>query len=375
MAVQNRLDTEATTLALAKWLPTQLTGARDVEVSGVRLPDTSGWSYLSILFDASWSDDSGEHRRHLVARQQPPSGGVFPAYDLRTEFMVMKALAERSDVPMPEMLWVETDPSALGAPFLVMSKVEGRVPPDDPPYSHAGWVLELGEKGQRRLYDNGLRALAGIAALDPGRLGLADLGTNGPHLSKHAPGLDNQLAYYRHLYQWSFPDGGHPTVEAALDWAQQNRPTETGPLRVSWGDARIGNMIFAEDLSVAAVLDWELATLASPEQDLGWWQFTLRMYGEGVGAAQPPGFPGTAETVERYEQLSGHRVRHLDYYEAFAALRAAIIIGRIGTMMISAGLLPEDSLMPVSNPAANILAELLGLPAPADSVADWLGKR
>jgi aminoglycoside phosphotransferase (APT) family kinase protein len=370
MAVENRLDPRAVAAALRPWLAARVPDARNVQVTDVRLPDTSGWSYLSILGTASWSDRSGAHRRDLVVRLQPPSGGIFPSYDLPCEFAVMAALAE-TGIPLPEMLWVETDPGVLGAPFLVMSRVSGRVPPDDPPYSHAGWVLELGEEGQRRLYDNGLRVLAGIAALDPGALDVS--WPTG--LSKHSPGLDDQLAYYRHLYEWSFPDGGHACVEAALKWADEHRPAETGPDRVSWGDARIGNMIFADDLSVAAVLDWELTTLARPEQDLGWWRFTLRMYGEGVGAAQPPGFPGPAETVERYEELSGHRVRDLDYYEAFAALRAAIIIGRVGTMMITAGQLPPDSPMPISNPAANILAELLDLPAPADTMADWLGKR
>jgi aminoglycoside phosphotransferase (APT) family kinase protein len=380
MAVQNRLDAEATAAALRTWLAARLPDARDVQVSDVQVPATSGMSYLSVLVTARWRDrDTRDPRRwhveRLVVRLQPPSGGVFPRYDLDAEFQIMRALADTPAVPVPEARWLETEPAVLGAPFLVMRHVAGRVPPDDPPYSHTGWVLDLGEDGQRRLYDNGLRALAAVASaeVDPGALRAFTDQAPGEIPSKHASGLDNQLAYYQHLYEWTFP-GGHPTLEAGLAWAREHRPDE-GPPRVSWGDSRIGNMIFADDLSVAAVLDWELASLADPELDLGWWQFMLRMNSEGVGAPPPPGFPDRTATVERFEELSGHRVLHLDYYEAFAALRAAIIIGRIGNMMIDAGFLPADSPMPISNPASTILADLLVLPPPAATTADWVGKR
>ncbi|HEY1967923.1 MAG TPA: phosphotransferase family protein [Pseudonocardia sp.] len=380
MAVQNRLDAEATAAALRTWLAARLPDSRDVQVSDVQVPATSGMSYLSVLFTARWRDphegDPDRQRvERLVVRLQPPSGGVFPRYDLAAEFQIMRALADRPGAPVPEARWLETDPAVLGGPFLVMSHVAGRVPPDDPPYSHTGWVLDLGEGGQRLLYDNGLRALAAVAGaeVDSSALPAFTDPPTGEFPSKHTPGLDRQLAYYQHLYEWSFP-GGHPTLEAGLSWALEHRPDE-GPLRVSWGDSRIGNMIFADDLSVAAVLDWELATLADPELDLGWWLFTLRMNSEGVGAPPPPGFPGRTATAERFEELSGHRVRHLDYYEAFAALRASIIIGRIGNMMIDAGFLPADSPMPISNPASTILADLLVLPPPAATMADWVGKR
>ena len=60
---------------------------------------------------------------------------------------------------------------------------------------------------------------------------------------------------------------------------------------LSWGDARIGNMMFGDDLAVNGVLDWEMVGLGSPDIELGWWLFILRHHTEGIGAPLPPGFP------------------------------------------------------------------------------------
>ena len=55
----------------------------------------------------------------------------------------MRALHDRTDVPAPNVLFSEPEPSVLGGPFLVMERIDGRVPPDDPPYTISGWLLEL----------------------------------------------------------------------------------------------------------------------------------------------------------------------------------------------------------------------------------------
>lgn len=374
MAVLNQIDPEETRRQLETWLSEKLDQAEAVEVSNVDVPASSGFSYLTILFDASWRSRGDQYSQRYALRLQPPSGGVFPKYDLPGEFAVMRAVDVHTTVPVAHAHWIETDPAVLGAPFMVMDRVDGRVPRDDPPYTHTGWVLDLSAEGQARLYDQALCVLARLAGADVSTLGLDELGAVGPdgQVDKHSPGLENQLAYYEYLYEWT--GRPHPTLEAGLQWARENGPTDE-PLALSWGDARIGNMMFAEDLSVAAVLDWELAVIASREQDLGWWQVMLEMYSAGVGAPSPAGFPDRAATIARFEEISGHTVKHLDYYETFAALRAAICVGCVGALMIEHGFLPPDSPMPIANPASNILASRLGLPAPATIITDWVGKR
>jgi aminoglycoside phosphotransferase (APT) family kinase protein len=107
-----------------------------------------------------------------------------------------------------------------------------------------------------------------------------------------------------------------------------------------------------------------MASFGSPEQDLGWWLFMHRHHTEGFGLPHPEGFPSPAEVITRYEELSGHTVRHAHFYEAFAALRGSVIMVRLARMMIDAGLLPPDHGMAENNGSSRILATLLGLPAP-----------
>ena len=79
-----------------------------------------------------------------------------------------------------------------------------------------------------------------------------------------------------------------------------------------WGDARIGNIIF-DGTRPAAVLDWEMVTLGSPEMDLAWSIFLDRHHSEGMGLPRLEGFPSYEETVERYEALTGFEVQDLHY--------------------------------------------------------------
>src|SRR6266478_980252 len=144
MALSNKTDPEVAERNLTAWLAAKLEGAKDVRVSGVNVPSSSGLSYETILFDASWRVPSGsEQRERLVARVQPTGSTVFPERTLKSEYRVMKALGERTAVPVPRVLWIDDDASVLGAPFAVMGRVDGRVPADDPPFTATGWVPEL----------------------------------------------------------------------------------------------------------------------------------------------------------------------------------------------------------------------------------------
>jgi aminoglycoside phosphotransferase (APT) family kinase protein len=371
MALKNTIDPQRAAPALAAWLAAKLPGADDVRVSDVHVPHESGISAETAMFEAAWREQGTEVRKGLVARVQPITGGVFETCDLGPELMVLRALGEHTDVPVPAALWHERDESVLGAPFLVMERLHGRVPRDDPPFTVAGWVLELNADEQRTLHDNGLRALAAVHAADPHALGLDSLAAT--HMGGAT--LADQIASWQRFYAWSADGEPNPTVDAAFAWLHDHRPQDAGPTRISWGDARLGNMIFADDLSVAGILDWELATLGSPEIDLAWWLFILRHHTEGIGAPMPPGFPDAGETVRRYEELTGHRARHLDYYEVYAAMRLSVAMVRAARMMIAAGQLPPDSTMAVNNPASQLLAGMLGLATHAGPTQSFIGNR
>jgi aminoglycoside phosphotransferase (APT) family kinase protein len=363
MAFANKLQASQVKVALTEWLSDRLD---DVEVSAIEVPATSGLSCETVLFDASWQQSAARRTESLVARVAPqPGTGLFPEYDLEREALVMRALSEHTGVPTPRILFTESDESVLGGHFIVMNRIRGRVPSDDPPYSVSGWVLDLSLEQQRALLDNAVDTVAAVARIDVGSLGLEALGRLG---------LDAQIAYLQHLYEDGAHGRAHAVPEAGLAWLRENAPTEE-PLRLCWGDARIGNMMFADDLTVSGALDWEIASLGSPEADLGYFLLALRLWSEGFGAPSPPGFPDRAEIVARFEAASGHVCHHLDYYERYGAVFAAIMVMRGGYHMIDAGILPADSTMPQTNPGSVLLADLLDVPAPTGAVTDWAGKR
>jgi aminoglycoside phosphotransferase (APT) family kinase protein len=137
----------------------------------------------------------------------------------------------------------------------------------------------------------------------------------------------------------------------------------------------VGNIIFSDDLAPAGVLDWEMVVLASREQDLGWWLFLMRHHTEGVGLPLPAGIPDHGETIDYYERITGHKVRNLDYYEILGGTRLAILMVRAAHMMIAAGMMPPDSPMAQSNPASQLVAKLLDLPAPTGTTTSFIGNR
>lgn len=369
MALKNTIDANVAATRLADWLATKLTDAQDIRVTDVAVPGAAGMSNMTVLFSATWRDGGGgQQRKGMVARVQPESAGVFPTYDLRKEATIMRAVGENTAVPMPQIYFYEEDPSVLGSPFLVMQRVEGRVPADDPPFTAAGWVLDLSPTQRRQMWTSGIDALARIHSVDWRSLGLGFLDD-----PEHTSALDAQLAWWRAMFDWAAEGEPNPTIESALTWLQQNRPDD-GEKVLNWGDARVGNIIFADGVA-AAVLDWEMAALASREHDLGWWLFVMRHHTEGIGMALPEGVPDRTETIAIYEQVSGHRVRNLDYYEVFGGTRLAIIMVRAAHMMISGGMLPPNSAMALNNPASQLVAKLLNLPAPIGAVTSYIGNR
>jgi aminoglycoside phosphotransferase (APT) family kinase protein len=373
MALKNSLEpttvAERLAVALRRHLGPHLEGAADARVEAVEIPSANGMSNETVLFDATWDGPGGPRRERLAARVQPSGPAVFPRYDLGLEYAVMSTLAEHTDVPVPRMFFHEPDAGLLGAPFLVMARVDGRVPSDDPPYTAGGWVTELGAEQQATLHDNALRTLAGIHAVDLDRVGLR-------HLRAHPEaGVAGQLTLWRDTFAWAAEGDRNPTVEAALDWLADNQPADTGPDVLNWGDARIGNLLFDGSHSVTAVLDWEMLCVGPRELDLGWWLFMQRYYSEGLDLPAPPGFPDHERLAARYRELTGHDPAGLHFYEVLAGTRLAVLMHRAGKLMIAAGQLPPDSTMTLSNPASQLLARLLDLPAPAGLTQSFVGHR
>ncbi|WP_298291699.1 phosphotransferase family protein [Novosphingobium sp.] len=371
MALSNQIDTEKGAIALASYLSQHHPAAEWLKVIDLLVPTANGLSNETILFTMVKAVDGQETAERLVARVQPSGPAVHPSYDMEREFRLLKIIGERTSVPVPSVVSFEPGKTVLGAPFLLLKFVAGKVPGDDPLYTTTGWVLELTDSQRSAMSFNALEALAKIHAVDWLGLGLdfLDKPEFGPK------GLAQELNYIRAAYEWGRAGFRHPVIEAAFDWIEQNIPTGEEPLALTWGDARIGNMIFAEDQSVAAVLDWELAAIASPEMDLGWWLFLQRAYTDAIDVPLPGGLFDREKLVAEYERMTGHIVRNLDFYEIFAVLRGSIQMLRVGTLLIEAGLLASDSPIRAVNPTVNLLADLIGVPRLDGQAESWVGNR
>ncbi|XRQ11426.1 phosphotransferase family protein [Actinomadura welshii] len=352
MPVPDQRDAGLTRRNLSGWLGRHLPGAR---ITHLETPQTSGFSNETLIFDADWPGPGGAVRSEpFVARVAPVKYQVFPEPRFEEQYRLMRILDERTSIPVPPIRWYEPSSDVLGAPFFVMGRIDGRVPTDMPPYHTGGWVTEVPPDERAAMWWSTLKILADLHRLDVGALGLGFL----DQPAWGAPGLDQRLNYYEHYLHWAY-QGPQETALKALDWLKANRPDEPDDPVALWGDARIGNVIFQAGVP-AAVLDWETATLGAPEEDLAWFMFLDRHHSEGMGAARLDGFPSYADTVARYEELLGHPMRDMAYYEILSGFKFSVIMARIGQAMIDFGWIDREADFPYNNNCTQLLARIMG---------------
>ena len=316
-------DPEELARRLTAWLGTRLPGA---EAVGVTLPAANGLSSETLLFDIEHPEPP-LRRCALRLAADPAAYTVFPVYDMARQYRTMRLVAERTDLPVPRVLWLEEDPGPLGAPFFVMERVEGRVPPDVMPYTYEGnWLHAASDAERERLEAATVGLLARLHDQVPAGAAefLAEAG-DGDALRRH---VTAQRAYYDWVVAGLAPS---PLIEEAFDRLAHLWPDDPGTPVLNWGDARIGNVVY-DGFAPAAVLDWEMAALAPREVDLGWTIYLHRFFQDLTVASGQRGLPGflRRDRVEtRYAELTGHTPRNMEFHTLYAALRHAIVMLRI----------------------------------------------
>lgn len=325
-------------------------------VVGWEAPGGTGYSSLTYLADVEAPDGTVGRQ---VLRAVPSGPTVFRDYDLGLQVACMRQLAEV--VPTPPVLAHEPDPAPLGRPFYVMAHVPGRIPDDNPPYALAGWLKESPPDAQRAHYEHGLDVLGALHRVRPDAAGLAE------HLvrpDRGATGLDQMVAVWKDLLAWGREGTEQPTIDAAWAWLDEQRPTDPGRDVVLWGDARLSNLVFAEDGTVRAVLDWEMAGSGPGEVDLAWFLWMDRQFTDVFGAPRLDGFPGEDALVARWEAAVGHAAQDLDWYLTFAGVRFATVLTRVALRSKADGLVPADSDVERNHLGTRLLAQVRGLPEP-----------
>ena len=245
--------------------------------------------------------------------RRPPLGHVLAtAHDMGREYRVISALRD-TDVPVALPYALCTDPDVIGAPFYVMSKVDGVV------YRTAELIAPVGPIRIRAIADQMIDTLARLHAVVPAEVGLADFGRPVGFLPRQVRRWQKQLDASR-----SRPIAG---IEELHELLAASQPAGSPPTIVH-GDYRLDNPLVGPDDKVAAVVDWEMATLGDPLTDVGLLIVYQQMdrLGEGPLASSAPGYPTVPEVLDHYAQVSGRDLSDLAFYIALASFKSAVIL-------------------------------------------------
>jgi len=354
---------EALAGTLAAWLK-ERTGADSVTVSEFARP-AAGQSSDNVLFDASVDS----HVEHLVIRRQADGATIFRDPDVIKEARVVQGLST-AGVRVPNVRWTEPDSSVLGAPFFIMDRVEGMVPFGKPSIHAAGWIPSLKPAARERLWTSALNVLISVHAV-PWR-------STHDFLLKGDPGAASAGSHLTALadwYQWTTGTRSYPITDAALEYLEEHlADIDPGDPVLLWGDPRVGNVIFAEDNTVAAALDWETASIGPAGRDLAHWLFFDEFQTEAVGIERLPGWPDRQETVAFYEKHSGRRLSGLVFFDVMESLFMATTLIRQADHRVRMGLAEPGTRMGHDNAVTQMLSRKLGLAVPPLS-PDYLAHR
>lgn len=307
-------------IALEPIIRRRLPAAGRARITGwTRAPH--GYSTETYLFEVTGLDgpDLG-----LVLRR-PPEFSILPDFDLRRQYLVMQRLAG-SPVPVPTMRWIETDPTELGTPYFVMDRLyDVETVSDVPPYHESGIYAETDDAGRAAMWNVCVDVIADIHAIDPARyrLGFLDLKAFG------VTPPERLANFLRYGINWATGERPiDPRLLGALDWLDQHLyvPNRVG---LCWGDARMSNVLYRPDRTVAAALDWEISYLGDPAADLAWMFMSDWVSSPLPERAPAPGTPSREETLERYRERTGHRLGDMRFSDVTAALLLAVPLIRL----------------------------------------------
>lgn len=345
---------------LHDWLRTKLGDVTDLGTSNFAYPRGAGLSHETILFDANWTLAGTRHRQGMVLRIKPTDHTVYQIDQFEQQYWIMDALHRARATPVAKPLWLEPASGILGAPFFVMEKCEGRVPVSFPPYSREGWVTDLAPAQRRTLWENAIRAFASIQSLPLEQARFLD-----PE-GRYRDGFEQEWDRWRAHYDWARAGQDFPMLDKAWARLEQTRPTWR-PKGLVWGDARIGNMMFADDLSVAAVMDWESPGIGGALHDLGYWTVMARIETEQQGLPRLDGMGSREETIALWGETTGIDTADIEWYELFAmwklsclAIRTLALIGN-----------ERPGMNRFDNPATRVMADVCGWPMPVADERDF----
>lgn len=255
----------------------------------------------------------------VVLRRQPPGKLLKSAHAVDREYRVIEAL-QGTAVPVPAVHHLCRDTEILGSMFYIMEYVSGDI----------FWDAALKDipdnQTRANMYDNMNQVLANLHDVDITAVGLEDYGKPGNYFAR-------QVERWTQQYRAS-ETTPQPEMENLIDYLKQNLPADDGQISLVHGDFRLDNMMFSDQRTINAVLDWELSTLGHPYADLAYQCMQLRLpanlpQAPGLGGLDRSalGIPDEQDYVAKYcDRRNLAQIDRWPFYLAFSFFRLAAII-------------------------------------------------
>jgi aminoglycoside phosphotransferase (APT) family kinase protein len=277
---------------------------------------------------------------YTVALRKPPV--IVPPGRNETmvrEHRLLAALAD-TDVPHAKVVAGCDDPAVLGGCFYLMEFVDGWSPIQE----GTTWPPPFGDdlEARRGLAFELVDGIAKLSKVDWKAKGLEGFGKPDGF---HERQVDRWMA---HLAAFSFRP--LPGLDEAAAWLRAHQPRNYKP-GIMHGDYQFANVMYRHGAParLAAIVDWEMATVGDPLLDLGWvingWpEDTSATSESALGYVDYAGMPSATELLEYYERQSGRPVDEIDYYVILARFKLAVVLEG-GYARVVAGQADNDKML------------------------------
>lgn len=289
----------------AAYAQSRMQGTSDMRVTGLTRIH-GGASRHTYSIDLAYSEDGADKTSGVILRRDPVDSLIDT--ERKVEFTAIRSM-QGVDIPVPQALFVEEDPSHLGAPFFVMERVNIGIPA-------APFQLEALDPHRVQLGRQMFAHIGAIAAVDPVGSPLAAV--------IDTPTLDT--CWSRELDYWEGEIDKHarkpePIAKASIRHLRRNPPPPAQKLSIVHGDYRIGNFLHDEKGKITAILDWEMAHIGDPYEDVAWCADLLWSGGDVARAAGMLPWP---DAVAEWELASGLKFDFaaFEWWSIFSSVKA-----------------------------------------------------
>jgi aminoglycoside phosphotransferase (APT) family kinase protein len=273
-----------------------------------QIPGGASRETYRVRIERSASGKPSTAPEGLILRRDPPSSLIDTerALEYRTYVAAFEA-----GIPVPEPVLLEEDPGPLERPFSVMREITGCVTSiqelAQPPYSAV----------REQIGRNKWHLLGRLAAMDVAQLGVTAFMNVPEHPAAH------ELAYWAEVIDTDalVPQ---PVAKATIRWLERHLPPPGPKLALVHGDYRSGNFLYDAAGEIRGLLDWEMAHVGDPLEDLAWsldplWGWPDRRLAGGL-------LP-RARAIELWQDASGIAVdpETFRWWQVFASLKALAI--------------------------------------------------